>query len=88
MSRVTVYTTDPCRRCGSAKAILEARGIEYEEVNLAKDPDGRAELARRTGLMTFPQITVGEHTIGGLDELQAAEASGRLEALVSGAPGS
>lgn len=81
MTRVILYTADPCRRCGNAKALLEARGIAYEEVNLAKDPDGRAELARRTGLMTFPQIVVDGETLGGFDDLEAAVAAGRLDEL-------
>lgn len=83
MKRVTVYTTDPCGRCGTAKAILERHGADYVEVNLAKDPDGRAELARRTGLMTFPQIVVGERTLGGLDDLRAADERGELSALLA-----
>ena len=83
MARVTVYTTQPCARCGNAKALLAQRGIDFDEVNLSKDPDGRAELARRTGLMTFPQIVVGEHTVGGLDDLRAATEDGRLSALLS-----
>jgi glutaredoxin 3 len=78
VTRVIVYTADPCRRCGNAKALLEARGIAYDEVNLAKDPDGRAELARQTGLMTFPQIVVDGEPLGGFDDLEAAVASGRL----------
>jgi glutaredoxin 3 len=81
VTRVILYTADPCRRCGNAKALLEARGIAYEEVNLAKDPDGRAELARRTGLMTFPQIVVDGETLGGFDDLEAAVAAGRLDEL-------
>jgi glutaredoxin 3 len=80
--KVIVYTTDPCRRCGNAKAILEAHGAEFEEVNLSKDPDGRAELARRTGLMTFPQVVVDGHAIGGLDDLQAADENGMLAELL------
>jgi glutaredoxin 3 len=83
MKSVTVYTTEPCARCINAKALLKKRGIAYQEVNLAKDPDGRAELSRRTGMMTFPQITVGEQTIGGLDELVAADRDGSLSAAVS-----
>jgi glutaredoxin 3 len=81
--KVTVYTTDPCRRCGNVKELLAARGVEFEEVNLAKDPVGRAELARRTGLMTFPQVVVGGRSIGGWDDLQAAEADGRLDDLLA-----
>jgi len=80
---VTVYTTQPCARCGNAKALLARHGIAYEEVNLSKDPVGRAELAERTGLMTFPQIVVGERTIGGLDDLVRIDAEGRLPELLA-----
>jgi glutaredoxin 3 len=81
MKKVTVYTTDPCRRCGNAKAILDRYGADYEEVNLAKDPVGRAELARKTGLTTFPQIVIEDEAIGGLDDLRAADESGKLSAI-------
>ena len=83
MHVVTVYTTEPCSLCVSAKTLLESRGIAYREVNLAKDPDGRAELARRTGMFTFPQIMVGDHTLGGFRELLAAEQEGRLSELLA-----
>jgi glutaredoxin 3 len=83
MNRVILYTTDPCRRCGNAKSLLEGRGIEYEEVNLAKDPDGRAELVRRTGLRTFPQVVIDGRPLGGYDDLEAADADGRLDALLA-----
>src|SRR6476646_3409811 len=68
---VTLYTTDQCSRCVSAKTLLARRGIAYEEINLAKDPDGRAELQERTGMFTFPQIVIEGATIGGFDELLA-----------------
>jgi glutaredoxin 3 len=85
MRVVTLYTTDPCARCRRAKALLVKRGIAYQEVNLAKDPDGRAELARRTGMVTFPQIMIGEHTLGGFDDLLAADRDGRLGDLLAAA---
>ena len=72
MRPVTVYTTDQCSLCMSAKALLERRGISYQELNLARDPDGRTKLSSITGMMTFPQIVVGEETIGGFAELLAA----------------
>jgi glutaredoxin 3 len=83
MGVVIVYTTDRCSRCVRAKQLLLSRGIAYEEVNLAKDPDGRAELARRTGMATFPQITIGAQTLGGFDELVAADREGRLGELAA-----
>ena len=85
MKSVTVYTADPCARCGKAKALLARHGIAFDEVNLSKDPDGRAQLVQRTGLMTFPQIVIGELTIGGLADLEAAEADGRLPELIAAA---
>jgi glutaredoxin 3 len=84
MSSVTIYTTDQCRRCGNAKALLERRGVDYAEVNLTKDPDGRAELVARTGMMTFPQIVVGEQVVGGFEDLAEADRDGRLSALLAG----
>jgi glutaredoxin 3 len=82
MSTVTIYTTEHCSRCVSAKALLGRRGIAYEEINLAKDPDGREELSRQTGMITFPQIVIEGQSIGGFDELLAADRAGRLGELV------
>ena len=80
---IRLYTTDPCGFCRSAKALLESRGVAYEEVNLAKDPDGRAELVALTGQMTFPQILIGERAIGGFRELLEADRDGMLEDLLA-----
>ena len=80
---VTLYTTEPCGFCRQAKALLQARGVDYAEVNLAKDPDGRADLVALTGQMTFPQILVGKRSIGGFRELIEADRDGRLDALLA-----
>jgi glutaredoxin 3 len=81
MSRVTVFTTEPCGYCRTAKALLDRRGISYEEVNLGKDPDGRAELVAKTGMMTFPQVIIDGQPLGGFQELAAADRAGRLADL-------
>jgi glutaredoxin 3 len=78
---MTLYSTEPCGYCRNAKALLAARGIEYTEINLAKDPDGRAELAQKTGLMTFPQIVLDGEPIGGFQELVRLDRSGGLAEL-------
>ena len=81
MAQITVYTTDPCSFCVRVKQLLDTRGYEYDEVNLAKDPDGRAQLANRTGMMSFPQVVVGDEVVGGFTETVQAERSGRLKQL-------
>lgn len=86
MSNVVVYTTDPCSFCARVKGLLRSRGVEFAEINLAKDPDGRAQLARETGMMSFPQVIIDGQLVGGFTEVQAAAESGRLEALLAGSP--
>jgi glutaredoxin 3 len=80
---VILYTTEPCGFCTQAKALLTARGIDFEEVNLAKDADGRAKLVATSGQMTFPQILVGGRSIGGFRELLEADRDGCLPRLLA-----
>ena len=82
---VTLYTTEPCGFCRVAKSLLDKRGIPYEEINLAKDAAGRAELADRTGMMTFPQVIIDGKPIGGYQELVRADRSGDLRDLAEAA---
>ena len=82
MTPLTLYTTDRCGSCVGAKKLLEKRGIAYQEVNLSRDPDGREQLQRLTGMFTFPQVIVGERAIGGFTELLAADREGRLVELI------
>jgi glutaredoxin 3 len=83
MRSVTVYTTDHCSLCTSAKKLLERRGVDYEEINLARDPDSREELSSRTGMITFPQIVIDGQPVGGFAELLAADREGRLSDLLA-----
>ncbi len=83
MSEVTVYTTEPCPFCSRAKGLLKSRGVEFSEINLSKDPAGRLELAQRTGMMSFPQVVIGERLVGGFTELQAADQDGTLQQLLA-----
>jgi glutaredoxin 3 len=83
MSKVTVYTTDPCSFCTRVKALLKARDVDFAEVNLSKDPAGRIELARKTGMMSFPQVLIDERVIGGYAEVQQALDSGELDELLA-----
>jgi len=87
MSNITVYTTEPCSFCARVKGLLKARGVQFAVVNLSKDPEGRIELAKRTGMMSFPQVVVGGELLGGFAEVQAAAESGRLDELQVGGTG-
>ena len=83
MKSVTLYTTSMCPYCVAAKALLNKRGIAFDEINLSRDPDSRRELIELTGMATFPQIVIDGHSIGGFMELKAADHSGRLSELLA-----
>jgi glutaredoxin 3 len=83
MAQITVYTTEPCSFCIRVKQLLTTRGVEYDEVNLSKDPEGRAHLVERTGMLSFPQVVIGDEVIGGFRETIEADRSGRLRELLA-----
>jgi glutaredoxin 3 len=83
MARVRVYTTTWCGYCVRAKALLEQRGIEYEEVRMDDDPDFRRKLLDLTGHWTVPQIFLDGQPIGGYTELWALDRAGRLDELAA-----
>jgi glutaredoxin 3 len=83
MANVVMYSTDPCPFCRNAKALLDKRGIPFEEINLGRDPQGRAELADKTGMMTFPQVIIDGELVGGFTELAQADRDGTLQRLIA-----
>ncbi|TML06042.1 MAG: glutaredoxin [Actinobacteria bacterium] len=83
MAQITVYTTEPCSFCLRVKQLLAQRGVVYEEVNLSKDPEGRAQLVERTGMLSFPQVVIGDEVLGGFRETVEADRSGRLRQLLA-----
>ena len=83
MAKITVYSTEPCSFCLRAKELLTLRELPFEEINLAKDPAGRAQLVEKTGMLSFPQIVVGEVVVGGFQQLVQADQTGRLAELTA-----
>ena len=83
VSPVTLYTTAWCPFCVRAKQLLEQKGSAYHEISVDGQPELRQEMMQRSGQRTVPQIWVGEHHIGGCDELYALERAGRLDTLLA-----
>jgi glutaredoxin 3 len=76
--RIHLYTTLWCGYCLRAKALLDARGLRYEEISLDEDPAFRQvvfDLGRR---WTVPLVLIDGEPIGGYDELAALDRSGLL----------
>jgi glutaredoxin 3 len=83
MAKIEIYTTAWCGYCERAKALLNQRGIPYEEIRVDEQPDFRAKLQELTGGWTVPQILIDDRPIGGYSELWALDKSGRLDELIA-----
>ncbi len=81
MARVQVYTAASCPFCVRAKRLLGARGVPFDEIDVGDDAEARADLVRRTGRRTVPQIFIDGRSIGGFEELAALDARAELAAL-------
>ena len=82
-AEVVIYTSTYCQVCGQAKALLESQGIRYREIDLDQEPAEKADaLKRKTGLMSVPQIFVGEHFIGSYEDLIQLDADHGLRRLL------
>ena len=83
MKKVVIYTGDLCIHCNWAIDLLKRKNIQFTEYNIAKDEAKREEMFKKSnGAKTIPQIFIGEHHVGGNDELQALESEGKLNSLL------
>lgn len=78
-----MYTTDWCSYCVRAKVFLEQKGLAFEEINLADDPNFRETIHALTGGSTVPQILIDGRPIGGYDELRRLDKAGELDRLLA-----
>ncbi len=83
MNKVQIYTTSYCPYCIRAKHLLENKGVEYEEINLDKNPEKKLETMQKLNWRTVPIILIGGELIGGYDQLASLERSNKLDALLN-----
>jgi glutaredoxin 3 len=83
MARIQIYTTRWCGYCHRAKALLEQKGLAYEEIALDGDPAFRQTIRDLTGGWTVPQILIDDSPIGGYTELRRLDLDGRLDELLA-----
>lgn len=84
MPSVKMYTTAVCPYCIRAKQILTAKGVQdIEEIRVDMRPEERVKMMELTGRRTVPQIFIGEHHVGGCDDLMALDRQGALAPLLA-----
>ncbi len=78
-----MYCTATCPYCIAAERLLADKGVALDKVRVDLEPQRRAEMARKSGRRTVPQIWIGDKHIGGCDELHALEDAGKLDPLLA-----
>jgi len=85
MAKVVMYSTAVCPYCQRAEMLLKQRGVnEIEKIRIDLDPAQRDAMMQKTGRRTVPQIYIGEHHVGGFDDLAALDRQGALAPLLAG----
>lgn len=82
MAQVRIYTTNWCPYCKGALALLRAKSVEFEEIDVTDDPEKRAEMERLSRRRTVPQIFIDGRAIGGYDDARMLDATGELDKLL------
>lgn len=83
MAKVEMYTKFMCPFCIRAKSLFEKKGVDVIDMEASRDQAKRAEMNKRSGRNTFPQIFIDGKHVGGCDDLMALEASGGLDPLLA-----
>jgi glutaredoxin 3 len=80
---VVIWTGRGCGACAQAKQFLGRKQVEFNERRLKSAPSTQRAFARATGgARTVPQILIGDHIVGGFDDLLQLEKSGELDVLL------
>ncbi len=83
MQKVVIYSSDWCPFCMRAKQLLARKGVTFKEIRVDGQPDLRAEMTRKAGRTSVPQIWIGSTHVGGCDDLYDLERAGKLDKLLA-----
>ena len=81
--RVEIFGNTSCVYCMAARTLFTRKRVPFKDLIVSGDPDQLALMRERSGRSSVPQIFIdGEH-VGGFDEVDALEKSGRLDELLA-----
>jgi len=86
-AKIEIYGSGVCAYCTAARMLLKKKGLDFTDIPIVGDEDARAEMQRRSGASSVPQIFINDQPIGGFDELYELEESGDLDKLLGACAG-
>ena len=86
MARIEIYTQPHCPYCARALALLQGKGVPFEQIDAPHGTPGRKlSIERSGGRTSVPQIFIGGQHVGGCDDLVALDGRGELDPLLKAA---
>jgi glutaredoxin 3 len=82
MPPVTIYTKSYCPYCHDAKDLLTKKKVAFTEIQV-RNAELQAEMVKKAGRTSVPQIWIGERHVGGCDDLYALDRAGELDKLLA-----
>lgn len=82
MKKITIYKTPNCPYCVRAVALLNAKGVPFQEIDISTSESLRDEMIQKTQRRTVPQIFIGDYHVGGYSDLAQLESKGQLDPLL------
>ena len=79
---IIIYTSSFCPYCTWAKKLLNAKDVGYDEIRIDMDPADAETMVKKSGRVSVPQIFIGEHHVGGYDDLAAMDRAGDLDPML------
>lgn len=83
MANIEIYSHPSCGFCQQAKALLDSRGVAYDEHDVSRNKAALIDMQQRTQGRTLPQIIINDQAIGGYDRLRVLDQQGLLADLVN-----
>ena len=81
--KVEIYTKWGCPYCVAAKALLDKKGVTYEEYDVTMGGPKKAEMLERVpGARTVPQVIIAGKAYGGFDDINALDNRGELDPIL------
>ena len=71
--KIVVYSKSACPQCDTAKSLLKARSLAFEEIKI-DDDEQRMAFFEKCGpsVRQMPQVFINDQRVGGVAGLQAA----------------
>jgi len=81
--KIIIYSGRFCGYCTAAERLLQSKKAEYELIKVDEDQAKFDHMVKITGRRTIPQIFIDDFHVGGFDDLNALNKSGKLDQLLN-----